>query len=47
MCKSQHIRWSRVGAHSVAQYAVRWLLSDEADFVTGTVMIVDGGLIAA
>jgi 2,5-dichloro-2,5-cyclohexadiene-1,4-diol dehydrogenase 1 len=41
------IPMGRLGDPDEIGYAVRWLLSDEASFVTGTAMIVDGGVTAA
>lgn len=37
----------RFAAEDEIAYAIRWLLSDEASFVTGSTIAVDGGLTAA
>ena len=41
------IPWGRIGQAEDVGRAVAFLLSDEADYITSSVLRVDGGLIAA
>jgi NAD(P)-dependent dehydrogenase (short-subunit alcohol dehydrogenase family) len=41
-----HIPLGRLGEPREAATAIAWLLSDEASYVTGAILTVDGGLSA-
>ena len=39
--------WGRMGSPADIAAAVAWLCSDDADYVTGSVLRVDGGYMAS
>ena len=43
---SGRVPMRRIGRPEEVAHAVRWLLSDEASFVTGHIMPIDGGMLA-
>ena len=40
----EEIPWGRVGKPEEIAAAIAWLASDEADYVVGTTLFVDGGM---
>ena len=43
---SGRVPMRRIGRPEEVAHAVRWLLSDEASFITGHIMPIDGGMLA-
>lgn len=42
--QEEQIPWGRLGRPEEVAAAISWLASDEADYVTGETLFVDGGM---